>query len=160
MQDVILDYTALLSNGFLGWKVVWTSFWGKLWPKLWYPLSTMSFSKKQSSTLVTPLYKHLLPKLGVVLVLPLPYRYCMKKYLGLGLPCPHLEKIIAKLDLILTHYSLPSQPGQHLRHAFEELQFQLGLDTPFLHLPYSTYGCHLPTGWLHDLWSGCDLYPI
>ena len=121
MDDAISDYTALLSNGFLSRKVTWTSFWGKLWPSLCYPLSTMSFSQSQSSKLVAPLYRQLLPRLGVVATLPTPYRHCTKRYYGLGLPCLHLEKTIEKLNLLLAHYSISSQPGQHLRHAQEEL---------------------------------------
>ena len=105
-------------------------------------------------------YKVLLPKLGVVPVLPLPYRYCSKRYFGLGLPNLHLEKLIEKLTLVVTHYSANSQPGKHLRHAHEELQFELGMGTPFLHLSYSCYGKHLCPSWWRDLWESSTYYPI
>ena len=71
-----------------------------------------------------------------------------------------MEKTIEKVNTLLTHYSLPTLLGQHFKHALEALQFDLGVDTPFLNLPYRTFGKHLTHGWFRDLWESVSLYPV
>lgn len=50
-----------------------------------------------------PMYKELLPAIGVVPKLPLAFRHAPMKYMGLGLPQGLVEQTIAKLNHLIQH---------------------------------------------------------
>ena len=134
LDNLISDYVGLLQNGFLSRKNTWTSFWRALWQSMRYPLVGMSPTVHECNDLMKPLYKVLLPKIGVVFNLPLAYRFSSSQYLGLGLPCVALEHVIEKLTFLTTHLFSPSLAGKQLLHTLEDHQFEIGSGTFFLQL--------------------------
>ena len=101
--------------------------------------------ERRRGILMIPLYKKLLLKLGVVDNLPLAFCYGSEKYLGFGLPDVHLDHVIEKLNIYIVHFTsstllhnhTPALLGQHIQQTSERLQLEVGIDTPFFHLPYS-----------------------
>ena len=168
MANINKDYIEMLQNNYLHRKIVWTSFWGSHWPSLKYCLSGLSISKEEGDTLMIPLYKTLMPKLGVVGNAPLAYRYGSEKYFGFGLPNIHIDHIIAKLNIYIVHFTTstllqnhsPTLLGQHIQQTSERLQLEVGIDTPFFHLPYSVYGIYTTSCWLSHLWEQIENLPI
>ena len=168
MANINKDYIDLLQTNYLHRKIVWTSFWGSHWPSLKYCLSGLSISKDEGDTLMIPLYKKLMPKLGVVGNAPLVYRYGSEKYFGFGLPDIHIDHIIAKINIYTVHFTpstilnnhTPTLLGQHIQQTAERLQLEIGIDTPFFHLPYSVYGIYTTSCWLSHLCDQIERLPI
>ena len=168
MSNTNKEYIELLETNYLHRKIVWTSFWGSHWPSLRYCLSGLSISKNEGDTLMIPLYKKLMPKLGVVGNAPLVYRYGSEKYFGFGLPNIHIEHIIAKLNIYMVHFTsstlfqhhIPTLLGQHIQQTAERLQLEVGVNTPFFHLPYRVYGKYTTSCWLSHLWEQIEDLPI
>ena len=160
MADCINDYKILLDNGYLNRKTIWISFWGSHWPALKYALPALSLSKEEGDKLMRPLYKSLLPKLGVVGSLPFEYRYGSLKYHGLGLPNIYLENIIEVINVFTVHFPITSMVGQHLQQVSERLQMEVGIDTPFLHLPFHLYGVYTTPNYLGHLWKQIANLPL
>ena len=120
----------------------------------------MSISPSESTAQLTPLYKKLLPKLGVVSNLPLAYRSSVAQCLGLGLPCLCINNVIAKVNFIATHLFTNSLPGKQLCHTLEDLQFKVGSRTQFFALPFSSYGSYCTDSWLTCLWQHICALPL
>ena len=111
LKNTIGKWTPLLTNGYLHRRLVCRGFWGNLWPGLRYPLPATSLSPAQSKQLLTPLYKILLPKLGVTPAMPVSYRTATEKYYGLGLPSYSLEQTIEQLTYYMMHITATTLPG-------------------------------------------------
>ena len=159
-KKTISTWTPLLTNGYLHRRLVWRGFWGKLWPALRYPLPATSLTKVQSKTLFTPLYKILLPKLGVTSAMPLAYRYASETYFGLGLPDYHQEQTIERLNLYMMHITASTLTGQHMRHTAEQLQLELGIGIYFMHTSYRHFGKYATKSWMQFLWKEISRLPI
>ena len=90
--------------------LVWQGFWDKLWPALYYHIPAISLPPVQSKTLLTPLYKILLPKLGVTSAMPLAYFTATEKYYGMALPGYSLEQTIEHLTYFVMHITATTLP--------------------------------------------------
>lgn len=118
--------------------------------------------------MIIPLYQKLLPKLGVVGNLPIAFRYGSEKYFGFGLHDVHLDHDIAKLDIYIVHFTsstlihnhTPTLIGQHIQQTVERLQLEVGVDTPFFHLPYGIYGIYTTICWLGRIWTQISNLPF
>ena len=73
LLNLVSEYTSLLHNSFLNSRNVLTSFWQVLWSSIQYLLVAMSITHAESQSIMTPLYKSLLPKVGVLATLTLAY---------------------------------------------------------------------------------------
>ena len=74
MRSQINAYYIILDNDYLPRHIIWLSFWSTIWAQLKYPLPVISLTLKGSNDFVKPLFKRLLPKIGVVGTLSLVYR--------------------------------------------------------------------------------------
>ena len=160
LRNTISKWTPLLTNGYLHRRLVWRGFWGKLWPALRYPLPATNLSPAQSKKLLIPLYKILLPKLGVASTMPVAYRITTEKYYGLGLPSYSLEQTIEQLTYYMMHITATTLPGQHMRHSAEQLQLELGIGQYFIHTSYRYYGKYTTDSWMRFLWKDISRLPI
>ena len=160
LKNTISKWTPLLTNGYLHRRLVWRGFWGKLWPALRYPLPATTLSSTQSKQLLTPLYKILLPKLGVTSAMPVAYRVATEKYYGLGLPSYSLEQTIEQLTYYMMHITASTLTGQHMRHTAEQLQLELGIGQYFMHKSYRYYGKYITDSWMRFLWKDISRLPI
>jgi hypothetical protein len=160
LKKTIGKWTPLLTNGYLHRRLVWRGFWGKLWPALRYPLPATLLTPVQTRTLTTPLYKILLPKLGVTSSLPLAYRYATKKYFGMGLPDIYLEQTIEQMTYYMMHITATTLPGQHMRHTAEQVQLELGIGQYFIHTSYRYYGKYVTNTWMSFLWKNISKLPV
>lgn len=138
----------------------WTNFWGSHWPSPKYCLPGLSISKDDGNEVIKPLYKKLLPKLGVVGDLPLPYRYGSQKYFGFGLTDIYIDHIMAKINIYSVHFPTSTLLEQQLQHVSEKLQLEVSVDTPFSHLPYIQYGTYTTPCWLGHLWQEISDQPV
>ena len=160
MQDQLDAYYVLLDNAYIPRHTVWRSFWSVLWAQIKYSLPAISLKASQCSTLFRPLYKRLLPTIGISSTLPIAFRHSTAKHFGLGLPSLHLENNISKISLLQTHYQSDSLVSKHLHTSIEQLQLEIGTDNPFTTCSYTKYGPLATDGWLKTLWSAISDLPI
>jgi len=116
---------ALRSN-FLPHHLLWTTIHQVLWPSFCYPLSISSLSPAQAASTVTKLYQVLLPKLGINCHYPLPLRYTLPQFHGLGLPNPYWEQGISGVLLFLEHVNLMSTEATLIQVSLEFLHLEIG----------------------------------
>jgi len=107
-----------------------------------------------------PLYKQLLPKIGVDGSLSKMYRHGSAKCLGLGLPDMYVEKPISKINTLLSNYQINSMVSKHLRVSIEELQLEIGTDIPFTHCSYSKFVSLATGSWVKSLWKTLSSLPL
>ena len=153
-------YGQRLRSSYLTQQAAWLGFNSMIWPSLRYCLPATTFTPQESRHILTPLYKHLLPKLGCVSTIPLQFRYAPPSMFGLGLPDVYVEQGIAQLKFFTAHRYGNTSAGRLLDISLAQLQLEVGCEKEVLTTPFSGYG-HLATkSWLASLWQFISTYSI
>lgn len=141
-------------------RITWTAFWGTLWAKLRYPLAALTFSEKEWGQLMKPMFRALLPMLGVVSTSPLAFRYAPIKYFGLGLPDGYLEQTIAKVNHLIQHGPIASKAGEVGRALIKNTQMEIWVGTQFFQLSYKQWGRFAMETWSTTVWREVAPLPM
>ena len=86
-----------------------------------------------------PLYKTVLPSIGINRHITKEYRYAPKRYQGLGLMNIYTDMNIETIQLLLNHAGTNSQLGLFIQVQIEALQLEVGTTSPIFTLPYAKY---------------------
>jgi len=156
LQQKLEKWLVALRSNFLPRHLLWTTVHRVLWPSFRYPLSVSSLSPAQAASTVTKLYQVLLPKLGVNRHYPLPLRYALPHFHGLGLPNPYWEQGISGVLLFLKHANSKSTEATLIRASSEFLHLELGSCLSAFSLPYDSWHFLATDCWLKTLWAFLD----
>lgn len=140
--------------------LAWVALRTKIWATLRYPLSCTTITKKEGHALVSRLYQQVLPKLGATRSLPNAYKYGPACCQGLGLPHPYYFQGGQQVSTFAHLLRSDHPEGLAMRISWEYLQLQLGVDTPFLSLPFSQWGPLASPCWLTSLWEFVSEFDI
>lgn len=116
-------------------------------------MESSTFTKDECDELQKPLYKMILPKMGVNSHIPTAFRYVPRKLQGLELPNIYTDQGIYQIIHFLRHIGENTQDGKIIVINLEATQIVIGTSTPFLNLPYHDYGNILPDCWMKSLWE-------
>ena len=137
-------------------KDAWVALRATAWPSIKYPLPATVFTRDEGHSLMVPLTKHLLPKLGVNQHMPCAYRYAPASMQGLGIPHPYIEQGIEHIKHLTTHNKADTDSGKLLITTLDYLQLEIGTRQPVLSASFRLFG-HLATpSWIKCLWQFVD----
>lgn len=111
-------------------------------------LESSTFTKDECDTLQKPLYKMILPKIGLNQHIPLAFRYAPKCFHGMELRDICTDQGIFQIIHFLQHIGEETQDGKMIICNIECAQIQIGTVTPFLNLPFYEYEILLPNSWI------------
>ena len=128
--------------------------------KIRYSTDSSTFSREECDDLQKPIYKTMLPKIGLNKHLPLAFRYAPKSLQGLELPNIYTDQGIGQLQHFLRHIGVKSQDGDMIICNLEAVQIIIGTTIPFLNLPFIDYQNLLPECWMKSLWEFLSVHNI
>ena len=121
-------------------KLAWTALRQFIWASIRYPLAATNFSKKQADSILTKLYKLMLPGLGICRNVKKCLRHAPKMLFGFHLPSVWVEQGIAQLKYFLTHAHCQSLLGTLYRASLEQAILEVGVGRNLFDLPFDEYG--------------------
>ena len=129
--------------------------------KTWsYPLQCTTFSLQECEEIMLPVYKTILPKMGVIRTINTIYRYVPKHMNGLGLPHIYTEQGIAHIQTFLSHMNTTTKLGHLMMAQIQSCSIELGSTKILFHLDYQTWSPLLTNCWTKSLWRFVKEYNI
>jgi hypothetical protein len=142
-----------LKNGHLPPKYPWVSYRLQLWSSVRYGLGTLSAPLAMLGELTTNFAFRALPYLGVNCNIRTEWRYMYNTFGGVGLLSLSTEAAIARVNLFLQHWGMPSPIGQMLQTSMEGLQLEIGCVGCPLQEPFHPMGALTTHCWLRSFWD-------
>jgi len=125
-----------------------------------YPLVATSLSHSDVDTIMPPILKVVLPKLGIQKKIPHSLLYGSASVQGCNLKDPWVTQLVEHLEAIM-HHQYRDTPSADLHVKNMELtQCHVGSAAPFWELPFDLYGCLAPRSWMKSTWKHLDKTPL
>ena len=162
IKDKVADWTDRLAGGKLPARWGWVSYSTQLWARLRYGLGCNAsgaeelISQEAEGGDLRPLYRRILPLLGVNRNIKAAWRHLPTAFGGIGLKRLFHEAAISRVNLFMQHYSNPSMLGKKLTMTLEALQIEAGFNCCPLSQPYSPIGPLLTPSWARSFWECLD----
>jgi hypothetical protein len=142
-----------LKNGYLLPKYSWVSYRLQLWSSVRYGLGTLSAPLSQLGELTTNFAFRALPYLGVNCNIRAEWRYLHNTFGGVGLLSLSTETTIARVNLFMQHWGMPTPIGQMLQASMEALQLEIGCVGCPLNESFQPIGPLATHCWLRSFWE-------
>ena len=124
-----------------------------IWATLSYPLAAITLTKRECEHIVIPIFKTILPRMGINRHIAKCYRYGPKKYHGLGLRNLYTDQGVEQLKMLLRHGGTKSQCGILIQCCYEALQLEVGSQQPLFDLDYETFEALCTESYLKTVWK-------
>ena len=120
-----------------------------------YPLQATTLSQNDCDDIMKPVYKTILPKMGINRNVPLVYRYA-PRYLN-GLECPNVYTMqgCAQIKSIIDHINSGSKLGHTMIAQLEAVSLELGTGRHLFELHFPTWSKLLTHCWFKQVWKFC-----
>ena len=129
--------------------------------KTWkYPLQCTTFSLQECEDIMLPVYKTILPKMGIIRTINTIYRYAPKYMNGLGLPHIYVEQGISHVQTLLSHMNTTTKLGHLMKAQVQSCSIELGSTKHLFQLDYQKWSHLLTNCWTKSLWKFVNEYDI
>ena len=152
-EKAISKWIQILQPKFLTRSSAKLAFMSTIVAKIRSILESSNFTKDECDQLQKPLYKMILPKMGINNHIPTVFRYAPRSLQGCELPNLYTDQGIYQITHFLRHIGEDTQDGKMIVINIEAAQIHIGTSIPFLHLPYPDYEYMLPDCWTKTLWE-------
>jgi len=154
------EWNRHVRNGHLPRHLAWQAIRGTVMRSIAHPFPATAITTAESNTAMNLFYREAIPTLGTNRNFPHALRYAPSKYNGLALPNWKWEQEIAHIHELLAHGGATTLTGHFLRADIEQVQLEVGVDTPFFSLPFAEYGKTVTPCWLTCLWEFVSTHGI
>ena len=120
-----------------------------------YPSPATNFTRKQAETLMKPVFKSILPKMGVNRHLPKAYRYAPLSHHGLAAPDYFTNQGVDHIITLVSHMVKNTYVGDLIEATLEIAALEIGMGENIFHLPYDVYSPLLTESWIKVPWQCC-----
>jgi len=125
-----------------------------------HPLVATSLSRSDADTIMTPILKAILPKLGIQKKTPHSLLYGSASVQGSNLKDPWVTQLVEHLQAIMRHQHRDAPSADLHVENMELTQCHVGSAAPFWELPFDLYGCLAPRSWMKSTWEHLDKTPL
>ena len=172
MKKCGLDWGDKLHTTYLPRRLAWMSHDLQLYPQMSYGLECLLATPMELSKEMQKVIRHCLPPLGVNRNIKSEFATISHKYQGISLPDWTAEKLAKDVNVLFRHWGLPNAVGKLLRHSYELLQMETGLQGNIFARSFTTFGCLASHSWMKILWQysrklrvsivlvGCESVPL
>ena len=122
-------------------------------PQITYSLSVARLSINETKNLEREYISFALAKIGINRNFPRQICLSSNKFCGLGIPSISTIIIQKKVSTLLGHLRSKSPCCQIIRNTASFHQLEVGSQTNFLTLPFTTHGKFTTNTWLTNVWS-------
>ena len=154
------QWAADIQNSFLDKKTSALALTSTIFGTWAYPSSATNFTRKQSELLVKPVFKVVLPKIGVNRHLPKTYRYASLSHHGLASQDYFVNQGVDHIVKMLAHIAKHTYVGGLLEAILELAALEIGSGTNIFHLDYERYSGLLTDSWIKIPWRCCSDHKI
>ena len=141
MKKCGLDWGDRLHTTYLPRHLAWMSHDLQLYPQMSYGLECLLATPMELSKEMRKVICHCLPPLGVNRNIKSEFATISHKYQGISLPDWTAEKLARDVNVLFRHWGLPTAVGKLLRHSYELLQMETGLQGNIFARSFATFGC-------------------
>ena len=120
-----------------------------------YPSPATNFTRKQAELLLKPIFKVILPKIGINRHLPKAYRYAPLSHHGLEMHDYFVDQGIDHIVTLLLHMAKDTFVGELVEATLEIAAIELGTGQNVFDLPYYSYSQFLTDSWIKIPWQCC-----
>ena len=117
-----------------------------------YPSPDTNFTRKQAELLFKPVFKVILPKMGINRYLTKEYRYTPLSHHGLDLHDYFTDQGVDHIVTLIAHMAKDSYVGNLIEATLELAALEIGSGTNVFHLPYYTHAPYLTDSWIKIPW--------
>ena len=153
LQKKISKWSQKISRGYLSRFAADLALRTTILRTVEYPIATTTFTMKQCETLLRPILKAALPKLGIARTTGRKYLHGPIKLQGCNIPNIYTELGVARLNLLLSHGGRSTQVGTALTCCIESLQLECGAVEELFSLDYKKYGPLVTNCTLKHTWE-------
>jgi len=125
-----------------------------------HPLVATSLSRSSVDTIMAPILKAILPKLGIQKKIPHSLLCGSASIQGCNLKDPWVTQLAEHLQAALRHQCRDTPSAELHVENMELLQCHVGSAVPFWELPFDLYGCLAPRSWMKTAWEHLDKTPL
>jgi len=125
-----------------------------------YPLVATSLSRSDVDTIMAPILKAILPKLGIQKKIPHSLLYGSTSVQGFNLKDPWVTQLVEHLQATMLHQYRDAPSADLHVENMELLQCHVGSAVPFWELTFDLYGCLAPRSWMKATWEHLDKTPL
>jgi len=123
-----------------------------------YPLPCTSFSYEECEKIMLPVYKVILPKMGVIRSIASIFRYAPKHLNGLGLPHIFVEQGCSQLKTLISHLNTDTKLGKSMCAQLEACSIEIGSTNFLFNLDFAAWSMLLTNCWMKNVWRFTDKY--
>ena len=91
-----------------------------------YPMEAVTLTEKQWQSIMWPLWKTMLPKMGINRYFPKELHYAPMKFSGLGFKDPYHWQFLKQMQSFIREWERPSITNQLLHGVIEQQIVELG----------------------------------
>jgi hypothetical protein len=161
LKELTTLWARRIQQGWLNRRLAWYGTRRIIGPSLVYPLPACSLTEAQGNQIMGPLYRTLLPQLGMNRNFPRLWRHAPLCFAGCNLPHSYFDQVATYPKTLLTLGASLSLAGSNLRAALEDAQLELGSAECFFELDFDTWGTLMtPNTLVGAMWKAFSTHGI
>ena len=147
-------FSEYIRTGHLTRHEAWTTLTTVALKSIEYALPALTLTKEECTSVIWPLLKVLLPKIGISRTISRDVLYGPKSIQGIGLKDMYLVQGLSHITSIIEHQWKDSITGFFIKSNLEQLRLEIGENGNIFHKNYDLHDqCLLTDSWIRHTWK-------